>query len=657
MKRKIALSIATSLILSQSIYANDTKQLDTVTVTAQKTEENIQDVPISMSVFDEFTLEDRNIDNVSDIAKYTPGLEILNLSAVKSSPSMRGLYSNYSSKSSVAGLYIDGVPNTDGTGFDASLMDIERIEVLKGPQGTLYGKNTEVGVINVITKKPDNETRGKIKATLGTDNKRELAFSASGPIVKDKFYIGIAGKHYEKEGFIINTSKNTIADDREHNYGKVNLRWTPTDNLELSLISSKIKYNDGANLGGAKDKDRELSNDLDSYNKSEVILNALNIDYTINDKLFLTSTTAQRKYTEIGANDFDYTDNPAWKFHIFNNDSTYETLSQEVKLNYENKKIKVVSGIFLERSDVHMDKDRDTAWGFKKALEDTDTDSLGLFSHLSYDINDKLSVLGGLRYDKVKQNYKNSTQTIDNDESEISPKIGLTYDFNKNLMTYATISKGYRAGGFNVGAPTGYSKTFDKESLYSYEVGFKGSSLNGRLTYDTAVYYMDITDMQVTYQFNNGKNNIKKNAAKATSRGIESSLNFQATDTIDLFGGVSYNDISFDEYHDGTTDLSGNTTTNAPKYNFNLGISYRAEQGYYAGADISGYGDMYLDTKNTLKRDAYEIVNAKIGYEQEDYDIYIYAKNLFDKKYDSTGVFGSGWSEPREIGVQLAYRF
>ncbi|MDX9964567.1 TonB-dependent receptor [Desulfobacter postgatei] len=248
-------------------------QLEEVTVSAQKTEENVLDVPISMSVFDDFTIQDRMIDTVQDIAKYTPGLEIINLGcAVKSSPAIRGLYSGYEAKSSTAGLYIDGIPVTDGTGFDESLMDIERVEVLKGPQGTLYGKNTEVGVINIITKKPDNETKGKVVATAGSDSKKELAFSASGPVVKDRLYIGVSGKYYEKEGFIYNASKDKTEDDRKHNYGKINFRWTPTDNLEASLIYSKIKYDNGANAAGlATDKDRVVFSDLDTFNKNEVV--------------------------------------------------------------------------------------------------------------------------------------------------------------------------------------------------------------------------------------------------------------------------------------------------------------------------------------------------------------------------------------------------
>ncbi len=280
----------------------------------------------------------------------------------------------------------------------------------------------------------------------------------------------------------------------------------------------------------------------------------------INDKLSLTSITTHRTYDEDTANDFDFSNDDTQKFHM-TKDSTFKTLSQEVRANYENKDFKVVSGIFLAKEDFDMGKGVDAYWmtNVKTTLEDVNSDSMGLFSHITYNVNEKLSVLGGLRYDKIEQTYKSSSETIDNDESEISPKIGLTYDLKENMMSYVTISKGYKEGGFNTFAPAGYSKTFDKETLYSYEVGLKGSTMNGRLIYDTAIYYMNIKDMQVDVYYD-AWSFTKTNAAKATSMGIETSLNFQATDTVNLFGGFSYNDATFDEYHNGLKDYSGNRT-------------------------------------------------------------------------------------------------
>jgi iron complex outermembrane receptor protein len=165
--------------------------LDTMTVTAQKREENVQDVPVAISLFDSLEIEDRMIDTVDDIAKYTPGLKIINYgAALKYAPSIRGLYSDYSTRSSTAGIFIDGVPVTDGTGFDETLLDIERVEVLKGPQGTLYGKNTEVGAINVITQKPTNEIKARVVGEFGEDDKRDVRFTMTENIITGKSNYG-----------------------------------------------------------------------------------------------------------------------------------------------------------------------------------------------------------------------------------------------------------------------------------------------------------------------------------------------------------------------------------------------------------------------------------------------------------------------------------
>jgi len=632
--------------------------LETVTVTAQKTEENIQEVPISMSVFDTFSLEDKSIDTVEDIGKYTPGLQIIPGGALKATPSMRGLYSNYTTRSSVAGLFVDGLPITRGTGFDETLIDIERVEVLKGPQGTLYGKNTEVGVVNVITKKPDNETRGKVKGTLGSDGKQEYIFNVSGPVVRDKFYIAAAGKHYEKDGYIKNITTGEDEDDREHNYGKINFRYTPTDDLEFSLVSSRIKYNNGATTVGTKKTDeREVSSDFETFNHSDVFMSSLNVTYNFNQKLSFSSISSHREHKEEKSDDFDYSDTDYY-YHVVN-DNNYETFSQELRTNYENDTIKLVAGLFYDTADLDYNKDIDKWNSSSIKIQNVDSDSLGIFSHVTYHINDKLSILGGLRFDRDEQTYKDSTQTIECDGDEISPKVGLTYNLSKNMMSYVTIAKGYRHGGFNIFAPENYPKTFDTETLYSYEIGIKGTILKDRLYFDTAIYYMDINDMQVD-DIIGASTVIKTNAAKATSKGIEASLNFRASANITLFAGASYNDIKFDKYHYGSTDYSGNRTSSAPEYDFNFGAVYRSYRGYYASADISGFGKMYLDKANEYTQDAYELVNVKLGYEQEKYDIYIYAKNLLDEKYDINGWYSGtyyDYSPPREIGIQLTFSF
>lgn len=235
-----------SFLLAGGAYARDEKTLDKIVVTAQKIEENAQEVPVSMTIFDELSIEDKKIESVQDIASHTSNFLVLDKGNNYYSPSIRGISQALGySLSNPLSIMIDGIPIASSLGFNETLMDIERIEVLKGPQSTLYGKETQVGVVNVITKKPGNNGNIWLKGDLGSDDKRQLLFSASGPIIKDRLFLGLSAKHYEKDGFIKNTTLGRYTNYKEHDYGRLNLRFTPNKNLEASLIASRLKLNNG----------------------------------------------------------------------------------------------------------------------------------------------------------------------------------------------------------------------------------------------------------------------------------------------------------------------------------------------------------------------------------------------------------------------------
>ncbi|WP_324171827.1 TonB-dependent receptor [Sulfurimonas sp.] len=426
-KRKIVLSFIISFILVNNSFANDMKSLDTVTVTAQKMEENIQDVPVSLTVFDEFAIEDRNIKSVKDIAQYTPNFTIFNPGDWGTvAPSIRGLYSDVAMTSSTVSMYIDGVPTQSTMGYDAVLEDIERIEVLKGPQGTLYGKNAEAGAINIITKKPNNETKGKIGLEFGSDNKKAYTFNASGAIIKDKFYVGVSGKLYEKDGYMTNKYLNTDHNNRKSKYGKVNLRYTPTDNLDISFISSKHKRDDGAlsvNKATAQNL-KEVNNDVSDFAKLESTAHSLKIDYNFG-QYNLSSVTAYKKDHDLRFADYDYS--TVKSYHSLM-DVTYENLSQEVKLNSQTDTLTWLAGIYADKSESKGGTTVDSIYPSMRARGNqntTEDSSLGLFSHANYKINDKLSILGGLRYDIDEKSLtdKKTNTKLDMSYSEISPKL------------------------------------------------------------------------------------------------------------------------------------------------------------------------------------------------------------------------------------------
>ncbi|MCP4119990.1 MAG: TonB-dependent receptor [Desulfobacteraceae bacterium] len=661
-KRKIAVLLTACLILASPIDAKETTAPDEITVTAQKIEENIQEVPISITVFDEFAIKDRQIESVKDIAQYTPNFLLPNLGDNGIlAPTIRGMSSDPHLISTTVSMYMDGVPTFNSIGYDAALEDIERIEVLKGPQGTLYGKNAEAGVINIITKKPGNEIRAKIAAELGNDDKRQLAFSASGPVVKDKFYIGLSGKHYEKDGYLKNIYLDQTYNDRKNNYGKINLRYTPNDNLEISLISSKFKRDDGAaslNLMTAKDK-RELSSDIQGTNKSETTAHAFKIEYDF-DKYKLESISAHKEDQDIRLSDSDFSplmiNQGPMKFSYKNN-------SQEVKLSSQTENFNWLVGLYADKGKKTGGYTIHSIYPEYAGRYDSESndESIGVFVHADYKINNKLSVLAGIRYDKDKRETDDKKQDVQLSSSfgAVSPKIALEYKFDKDIMMYATVAKGYKSGGFYMLAAPGFSKEYDQETLLNYEIGLKSSFLDNKLVLNSAIYCMDISDQQVLTAIDSMYGYIS-NAASATSKGIELEINYQANDNLSLFSAFGYNETDFDKFSDAKGDYKGNHNPFAPVYNYSLGAQYRNANGCYARINLNGYGKMYLDKANKYKQNAYDLVNAKIGYETNRFDIYLYATNLFDKNHDTEGYYGGSYvflSDPREIGARFVYRF
>lgn len=658
--RKMFISlVGIVLFASQAVHGEDLNpcSLESITVTAQKSEENRQDVPISMSIFDTYSIEDKNIKSIEDIASFTPNLMLYDNGGRGSlSPTMRGLNTETGSFSSSVGMFVDGVPVFNTSGFDVTLMDIERIEVLKGPQGTLYGKGTEAGVINVITKKPGNETKGKIAVELGSDNKREYALNIRGAVVKDKLYAGVSGKHYEKDGFLRNLNLGGHSDDREHNFGKIYLRYTPTDTFDISLISSLLKHNDGGMTWGLENAPRENQNN-DEHIKTETCLNALKIEYKKNAYKF-ESVTTQKRIKDTAYLDYDYT--PDINHHI-QIDSQFKNMSQELRLSRNKDRFNWLLGVNLDRDENTIDYDMYMYGNKYPTYADLEGDAIGTFVHAEYDITGKLSIASGLRYDTNTIRYEDEGKKIDLEStySEISPKLAFTYRLNDRSMIYTTVAKGYRPGGFYAYSPDGYSKKYDKETLWSYEIGSKNSFLNNRFMFNSALYYMKIDDMQVMNNIVNSPYSYKSNAAEAVSKGLECELNYLLNKNLEFFLAFGYNDTTFDKYADGAGDYAGNTNPYAPKYNFNMGAQYSNLSGYYARIDINGFGKIYLDKENTHRRDAYSPVNVKIGYEADRYEIYLYGSNVFDTEYDSIGSSNKYtiYSPPGEFGIQLAYRF
>jgi len=574
------------------------------------------------------------------------------------------------------GLYVDGVPVLNAIGFENEMLDIERVEVLKGPQGTIYGKGAEAGAISIITRQPGNTFQGKVSCQGGQMLSAETggkwtgsaAFRLSGPIIQDTLFWGVSGKYAQKDGFIHNTLTNDTANDKEHWFGNAHLRWTPVTKLDISFTASALRYDNGGNNyslappGAAvfqlpAPENRRVSSNMDEKMDSSNQSQSLKIAYDITDSLALTSITTNWDYEYKIKADYDYS--PGTIYHIDRSDD-YKKVSQELRLNFSDERFKWLLGLYYEKeeNDVYYN-----AISMFSSVNDRsiDGDTYAVYANITHPLTRNLSLNAGLRYETEEQAFeiKTSGERRDNSWHALTPKAALDYRCTPETMIYASVAKGYRSGGFS-------SLEFDpdyygygQESLWSYEIGIKNRLLDNRLVLNASIYYMDISDMQVE-EATSPDTFHTTNAAKAVSKGFEVEMTARVAPGVTIDGSFGYNNTEFDTFSDAWGDYKGNKTPWAPGYTFHIGGQYRHTSGFYARTDLIGYGEMFFDKANRFSRASYGIVNAKIGYETKQFDVYLYGKNIFDKAYDCTGAYNGFYtiySEPGEAGLQLNFRF
>jgi iron complex outermembrane recepter protein len=654
-------------------------ELGVITVTAQKQEENVQEVPISISVFSDQVIEDNNIQSVTEIADFVPNMMIVDQGVSGfNTPSIRGVQASGTSMSVSAAMYVDGVPFTSAPGFEDAILDIERIEVLRGPQGTLYGKNTEIGAINIITRQPNNELKGKLSVEGGkllsveTDDGLKGSFSAnvSGPVVRDKLFFGLAGRYYQRDGFMENTITGDTPDDRENWFGRGHLRWTPNDRFDISLIASRIQYDEGgpamqltetgaASFGLPAPEYRKVTSNLKSENNSSSDAQSLKAAYRINDELTLTSISARRVFEHDTLFDFDFS--PMTLFHS-DSGSEYKKLSQELRLNYAKERLKWLVGLYYDddSDDLYYEIDSMFPMMATTTNRSIEGDSYAAFFNITYPLFDQFNIVAGLRFENQDREMKDNAtgRTIDNSWDSVTPKIAVQYLFTPSMMSFVSVAKGYRSGGFNMFASDPRYYSYDEEELWCYEIGIKSAFMDNRFVVNGSIFYLDITGMQVNESVSPVEVYLT-NAAEASGLGAELELTGRITDELMLMASFGYTDLKFDDFKDVFGDYKDNQNPYAPDYTFNFGGQYRHATGFYARADLIGYGKMYLEKANMYSRDAFEMVNAKIGYETEQFDCYLYGNNIFDEEYDVVGYGGvyTVYSEPGEVGMKLVYRF
>ncbi|KIX10959.1 TonB-dependent receptor [Dethiosulfatarculus sandiegensis] len=667
--------------------------LDTITVTAEKKDADVQKVPISMNAFNSMDLEDAGIESTPEVTRYIPNVYFKE-ATMENIIVVRGVSSVDGATVSPTGVYVDDINYPLLFMHNLQLLNVERVELLRGPQGTLYGRNTESGVLNIITKQPGNTLKGSVKGSYsfydtshGFIPKYQLNGNIDVPIVEDKLFLGVAGVGIMSDGFMKNVrlDKDDAAEIDRSSF-RACARWLPTERLEMSLIADASDFSDKQGLyrvftsqGGLKNNtNTETSgfyeSNLDQKNSGQV----LKAKY-LGEIFDFVSITGRRDYNnsstlgsgvglvDYGRNDWEYDD---------------QFLSQEFRISSKDNSgpLEWLLGLygFKEETDIYFSKFE----AFQ--IRDTQVDKMGAaaFLNMTYSFLKRFHLTGGLRYDFINleghQDLKGSdwsgndisaSYKRDRDFHQWLPKLALAYDMNENSMVYGSVAKGYLEGGYNYAQATdSASFVYDPEYTLNYEIGFKTSWLDKRLIANVALFYITINDKQVSEYTAGGAVASIDNAVEAHSKGIELELKAKPAKGLDIFATFGYVDTEIDEWKAGSADYTGNKMPNTPEYTYNLGVQYSHDKGLFFRADLLGTGEMYGDVKNSnhVKLEDYYLLNLRLGYVSENYDVIFWCKNTFDETYytsafdygdpnEAIGVAQNG--EPRSIGVTLTYRF
>ncbi|MCT4600611.1 MAG: TonB-dependent receptor [Marinifilaceae bacterium] len=646
-------------------------ELNEIIVTTQKKEEKLQEIPISISVFNDKYFDIKQIESVIEMGRHIPNTIFFqegHPSLV--SPSIRGIRSSGTSLRVSAGMFVNGVPLLSSAGYEDDLLNIQRVEVLRGPQGTLYGKGAQAGVINIISKEPGNSMYGKASIQVGQDNKRKITFGFNTPILKNKLYFSLSGNYFHKDGVVKHAKTGNTVDDREHWSGRSQIRWTPTNKIEISLINTIRRDNNGGVSGnltayGAKTwmlkkpKDYVVNSNIKSHEDPKTNSQSLKISYDISNSISLTSIATRWKYKDTAVEDWDFSEKSIFEI---NKNNEYERYSEELRLEYNKKRLKTLMGIYFDIENNRIDYITSSILPIAgHTKRDIEGKTYSIFANVDYSLIDKLHIIAGIRYEKETADFNDKIIKIKTNENwyAFSPKIALNYKFSSHIMSYISAAQGYRSGGFNWGATDPKYYSYAPEKLWSYETGIKTTWLQKRLFFNASLFYMNINDMQVEENIN-PMLFYTTNAAKATSKGVEIEISYNITKGLFLDGGFGYNEIKFDSFTDSQGNYKNNTPQFAPKYTFNLGLNYLNKSGLFIGLNTSGNGKMYFDKSNKFARSPYEIINLKTGYEFKNFKVYVYANNISNRRYDSNGYlngFYTFYSNPREIGIHLIYKF
>ena len=658
-----------------------------IVVTARKREERLQDVPVAATAVSGDQIEKRGLTSVADVAQLTPGLNINSDAGGRAFVAIRGVgVTLVDTVQPGVGLFIDGVYQQNTSYLNNPLVDVERVEVLRGPQGTLYGKNTLGGAINVITKQPGNEFEAPAIASYAEpDDSWFASASVSGPLIEDRLQARVAYAHREQDGFATNTTLGIDAMPLNSDTISATIRAEPVDAVVFTVNGSYDWVTAGTTaysyVTGPTDYSRIVQLNTDNYQnleykrlngKLEFPIAALATDVTI-----IGAYDERRALLPNGDLDFSATD-----IARNNGDDTLRTRTAEIRFDSElSSQLSSIVGLFYS-NETRNSATITTLFPGVLDIVNSQTsantnDTWAVFGNLFYRPTDALELSLGLRYDE--QDRTSTGAVFVNgaggpipdarlQEEQLSPRFAVSYDWNDEWMTYASISRGFRGGGFN--SPVAPFRTYQGDSVWTYELGSKYAAFDGRASLAVALFYNDYTDYiglnSIAPAATGGFTTVDLNTGDVESYGIEIEGVVRPIDNWTLSGGVSLQRARLTDttiYTQVTgRQLGSDRLSFQPDWNFSLSSDYLVELGGDKDLNFNvtaiGKGDRIAASLNETFApvlESYILFNAQVTFRTGPVELSVFGDNIFDQDYfesyiEKTTLILAGLT-PTDVGI------
>ncbi len=679
-----------------------------IVVTAERRVGNLETTPISVSAFDSKMLQGLQIHRTSDLMRAVPSLVVAQGTVDPTTLTifMRGAGQNagtWLGFESAVGMYVDDTFYARLTGANLDLADLERVEVLRGPQGTLYGRNTLVGAIKYITKKPSDTAFGDFSGEYGTDNLARFKGTVSTPISKD-WAVLLTGNYFHRDGHFDNLARNDKNYGDRTEYGtRAAIKYIGDSAFGLIATGFYSRANSAGSVGietspqtlqPASPGFYDVVGPNDGFARSRNWGGDVTASWK-GDNIEIKSITAYLGGTETFSNDVtsglatnNATNGYQLGFNVIDSHSRDHEITQELQALGDafDGKLNYIGGLYyFHESGTQVRQDNIGAIHTLPQTVTPTTNSYSAYGQATYNFTDRLSAVAGLRYTNETKTISGRTETSTTSgvyapldgkikAHAFTPKFGINWKASDSWYFYASVSRGFQGGGFNYLAlanPVAFETSFKPETVWAKEIGVKKTIFDRHGHINLAFYRNDFDDILTSQVVAATGTSLTQNAGKARVQGLEGEAQYSPAKGLSLFGTFAWSDDKYTHINPLSDAAKAGAThiPNVPTWQYDFGGSGDIPVGpgnALFGADYSFMGSRYLGGTNApiTKLDAHHLLNAYVGFRPEGsrIEFKVNASNLLKEKYfvygNTYGTIGiRDPGEPQTITGSITYSF